>query len=75
MKKIMAITGKYESEGKEKVVWTRVGSLIEKDGKTKIKLDAIPVNSDGWLHVFEDEKVHGKTDQPDDDVDLNDIPF
>lgn len=78
MKKIMAVTSKYESEGKEKAVWTRIGTLFEKDGKTKIKLDAIPINTEGWFHVFEDEKVSGKTDQTDDlddDVSLDEIPF
>ena len=49
---------KYQSEGKEKTVWTTHGTLfIEDDGKMKVKLDSVPVvpNYDGWYQVFKQE--------------------
>jgi hypothetical protein len=46
----------YEKNGDQKVAWTRVGTLIEKDGKQYVKLEAIPLpNEKGevFLSVFE----------------------
>ena len=39
------VSGKRYTNGKgeEKTAWTRVGTLIEKDGKQWVKLEAIPL--------------------------------
>lgn len=46
----------YEINGQEKVVWVRVGVLIEKDSGYSIKLDYVPTQFDGWLAAYPDEK-------------------
>lgn len=48
--------GRKDSNGK--TIWMRVGMLIVKEnGKTAIKLDAIPVGFDGWLAIGEDDRT------------------
>lgn len=44
-----------------KTVWQRVGILIEKDKKFRLKLDMVPVgnNWDGWLNIFEKDNKKG----------------
>lgn len=32
--------------------WMRCGSMIEKDGKLRFKLDAYPVAGEGWFALF-----------------------
>ena len=56
--KVYDIVYAQQSNGdKEKTQWIRVGVLLEKDGKMRIKIDSIPIgNWDGWLNVFEKEK-------------------
>jgi len=56
--KVYDIVYAQQSNGdKEKTQWIKVGVLLEKDGKIRIKLDSIPIgNWDGWLNVFEKEK-------------------
>jgi len=56
--KVYDIVYAQQSNGdKEKTQWIKVGVLLEKDGKMRIKLDSIPIgNWDGWLNVFEKEK-------------------
>jgi len=56
--KVYDIVYAQQSNGdKEKKQWIKVGVLLEKDGKMRIKLDSIPIgNWDGWLNVFEKEK-------------------
>jgi len=53
--KVYDIVYAQQSNGdKEKKQWIKVGVLLEKDGKIRIKLDTIPVAGwDGWLNVFE----------------------
>jgi len=53
--KVYDIVYAQQSNGdKEKTQWIKVGVLLEKDGKIRIKLDTIPVAGwDGWLNVFE----------------------
>jgi hypothetical protein len=44
----------YQSNGEEKKKWTKIGTLIEKDGKQYIKLQFIPVGEkEIFLSVFE----------------------
>lgn len=45
---------KYERNGEEKMKWTKIGTLIEKDGKQYIKLQFVPVGAaEIFLSVFE----------------------
>ena len=40
-------------EGRDKPIYTNVGILLTKDdGKQSVRLNAIPVDFDGWLSVF-----------------------
>lgn len=67
-----------DREGQDKTAWTRVGVLIEKDGKQYVKLEAIPLpNEKGevFLTVFEPrERGQGGQSQPRNDLD-SDILF
>lgn len=77
---IMHPNGKYvDSEGQEKTRWLRVGSLIEKEGGYRIKLDAVPANmseTDGWLQVFEtDDKPYQSSQATAQEKPKDDIPF
>lgn len=52
--KVYEIVYVQQNNEKEKTQWLKVGVLIEKDGKMRIKLDLIPAARwDGWLNVFE----------------------
>ncbi len=47
-----------KQENSEKPHWLNCGILIVKeDGKMSLKLNAIPVNCDGWFGVFEKDDV------------------
>ena len=71
---------RYTKNGEEKTAWTRVGVLIEKDGRQYVKLEAYPLpNADGevFLSVFEPrprEQQGQQRSAPRDDLD-GDIPF
>jgi hypothetical protein len=59
IKDIMRIR-KYEQNGEEKTAFDNVGILIMKpDGKVSIKLNAIPVDWDGWL-IAVDKRAKGE---------------
>ena len=54
MKVYDIVYAQQSNENKEKTQWIKVGVLLEKDGKMRIKLDSLPIgNWDGWLNVFE----------------------
>jgi len=68
---------KYQKNGEEKMAWTKVGTLIEKDGKQYVKLEAYPLpNADGevFLSVFEQRDQGQKPGKPNPAFDAND-PF
>jgi hypothetical protein len=45
-----------KQENADKPHWLNCGILIVKeDGKMSLKLNAIPVNCDGWFSIFEKE--------------------
>lgn len=51
---LMAKIGTYtDRDGNEKARWTKCGVLIDNNGKLSVKLEAVPVNFDGWLSCFE----------------------
>lgn len=88
---LSAKTGEYIDDGNKKNRYVTVGALFkdEKDGRVVIKVDALPVNFDGWINAFplrEDNKDNDQqapqpaTTQPVGDadvepIDLSDIPF
>lgn len=69
-----------DKDGNKKTSWLRCGTLLEHDGKTKVKLEALPINFNGWLQAFEprtkDAKPKkeaakpkkGEVADPDDDI-------
>jgi hypothetical protein len=63
-----------KQENSEKSHWLNCGILIVKeDGKMSLKLNAIPVNCDGWFGVFEKDdnaKPTAKPSTPLDDFEL-----
>lgn len=79
---ITAKCGEYEDrDGTKKARYTRCGVVLEsRDGKLSAKLEALPVNFDGWLNFWEPKekesppapKPTGKRPINDED---SDIPF
>jgi hypothetical protein len=76
---ITIVTGKYMKDGKEKNRYQKIGVLFATPhfSRIRIKLDALPLNGDGWLNVFKRESkadvvVEDIGDEP---INLNDIPF
>lgn len=77
---VMASTGSYtDKNGVEKRRWLKCGIVMNtKTGGLALKLEAIPVGSDGWFSLFEpkakDEQTapKGKTNLSDTS---DDIPF
>jgi len=51
---VMAITGTYKDrEGQEKKRWMKCGVVIQGDKGFSLKLEAVPLNSEGWFSLFE----------------------
>jgi hypothetical protein len=54
----------YTSNGEEKKKWTKVGTLIEKDGKQYVKLQFVPLTEgEIFLSVFEPRQQQGGGNQ------------
>lgn len=51
---IVVVTGKYMKDGKERNRYKNIGTLFATPhfSNISIKLEALPLNSDGWLRVF-----------------------
>lgn len=51
----LCIAEKYtDKQGNEKTSWRKIGRLfIKEGGKISLKMEAIPVGWDGWMHAFE----------------------
>lgn len=55
---ICAAGEKFQArEGGEKTRWIKCGILLETDKGFRIKMDCIPVVSDGWFAVFEEQEA------------------
>lgn len=75
---IVVKTGSYtDSFGEEKGRWLKIGTVIEKEQGMRIKLDAIPLNWDGWASLMEPKvKQEVLQDRSRAEArDLDDIPF
>lgn len=64
MKKIKdasAVTGKYtDSEGKEKNRYMTIGALFQRDDESlTLKLEAIPLNFNGWVNFYDPKPRDG----------------
>lgn len=73
MNTIYNVAYAQKQDNSEKPHWLNCGILIVKeDGKMSLKLNAIPVNCDGWFSVFEkEEKSSAKPSaKTNDDFDL-----
>ena len=69
---------KYTSNGEEKTRWINVGAVLStQKGGFVLKLDAIPIRSDGWFQLFEPKEKQQSAPPPKDDMDDPDdrIPF
>lgn len=51
---VVAVTGKYtDREGNEKNRYLKCGVVIQTDKGFSLKLEAVPVESNGWFMLFE----------------------
>ncbi len=50
-----------KTSGEEKVYWEKCGVLFEGEKGIKIKIDAMPINWDGWLYAFSAEEKQTNT--------------
>jgi hypothetical protein len=81
---------KYQTRDGEKTRWIKCGVLLETDKGFRVKLDCVPLGSDGWLNCFEDEQEttrganppprqeparHDPAPAHDDKFDDSDLPF
>ena len=63
-RKLVVANGTYtDAAGAEKTSWLHVGNLLtdKASERVSIKLDALPVNFDGWIQAFkiEDDQAAG----------------
>jgi hypothetical protein len=85
MKKVydaVCVTGKYtDRSGKEKTRYLNVGVVLQGDKGYSMKLEALPVNFDGWINFYEPKAREQTSDQPkqeapaDEGFDDSAIPF
>lgn len=76
---VVAITGKYTNrEGVEKNRYVKCGIILQTDKGLSMKLESMPVASDGWFQLYEPKE---RTSQPAPKqqyapgADINDDPF
>ena len=55
---VVAITGTYQdpNTGQEKKKYVTCGRVIENDKGFSLKLDVVPINSEGWFNLWEPKK-------------------
>lgn len=80
MKKVKdatVVTGKYMKDGQEKKRYLTVGALMQRDdGSQVLKLEALPVNFEGWINFYEPDfkKLKEGVAKPADEI-ADEIPF
>jgi len=58
--RLVVANGEYTVEGETKTRWLTIGAMLQGDGKTKIKLDTMPLGEwDGWVQIFPIEEQQG----------------
>lgn len=76
MKKVydaVVATGKYtDRNGNEKTKYLTVGAVLQGDKGLSLKLEALPVNFNGWINFYEprerDAKPSQRQEEPNDDI-------
>lgn len=66
IKRVVVPNGEYtDKDGNTKTSWLDCGSVLESDGKMKIKLDAMPTSKDfdGWFQCFDIEPRQGQSNR------------
>ncbi len=55
---VVAVTGTYQdpNTGQEKKKYVTCGKVIENDKGFSLKLDVVPINSEGWFGLFTPKK-------------------
>jgi len=76
---VVAVTGQYrDKDGNEKNRYMNCGAVIRTDKGFSLKLEAIPIESNGWFMLFEpkekDKAQPAETPANDEPFD-DDIPF
>jgi len=74
---VIAKTGTYTNkQGEEKNRWLKCGVVMEtKNGGLAMKLEAVPVGSDGWFTLTEPKEYEPKS-SPRNVADIDsDVPF
>jgi len=75
---VVAVTGTYtDRNGEEKKRYLNCGVVLQSDKGFSLKLEAVPVGSDGWFYLFEPREKEEKpapAPKPSFDDD-QDIPF
>ena len=65
VKVLKAANGTYQVNGEDKTRWVTIGAVFKNDqGKTSMKIDAMPVGGewDGWVQMFEPEEPKPRED-------------
>lgn len=72
---VVAGIGEYQDRnGNTKVRWLNCGSIFQTDKGFSLKLDCVPVGSDGWFKLFEPKQKQQPQQQSQDEF-SDDIPF
>lgn len=72
------VTQRYEQNGEEKKRYIRVGAVFETAKGLSLKLDAVPVNFDGWIQFYvpkPKDAAKPDTDPTNGEDTAGDIPF
>ena len=61
---VVAVTGTYQdpNTGQEKKKYVTCGRVIETDKGFSLKLDVVPINSEGWFNLWEPKKKNNNGD-------------
>lgn len=50
---VVAKVGEFEGrDGEKKARWVNCGFILENEGKLSLKMDSIPVGTNGWFNLF-----------------------
>jgi len=56
---VVAVTGTYTNkQGEEKPVWKNCGAVIETPKGLSLKIEVLPIGSDGWFKLFEPKQAY-----------------
>lgn len=78
--KIMNMVVPEKNEKTDKTFWRKIGIILVKDDGTKSgKLEAMPVNWDGWFNIYEQDQDSSQRPAPQQnplpDPKNDDVPF